>query len=126
MLQGETDSLLQTMIMMNPDGSRSPYEARFTVIRDRYEDRVGVLVVAQQMKGMKDFAAGYNITDRELDVIQYAAAGLSSREIADALNISGRTIQAHLAHIYNKLNVKNRVELINIFKGFSLKERAGQ
>ncbi|HRZ28289.1 MAG TPA: LuxR C-terminal-related transcriptional regulator, partial [Spirochaetota bacterium] len=117
MLQGEADSLLETLIMMNPDGSQSPYDARFTVINDRYDDRVGVLVIAQQMKGMKDFAAGYNITDRELDVIQCAAAGLSSREIADTLNISERTIQAHLAHIYNKLDVKNRVELINIFKG---------
>jgi len=126
MLRGEADSLLETVTMMNPDGSRSPYQARFSVIRDRYGDRIGVLVIAQQMKGMKDFAAEYDITGRELDVIQYAAAGLSSREIADTLKISERTIQTHLANIYNKLDVKNRVELINIFKGFSLKERAGQ
>ena len=43
-----------------------------------------------------------------------AARGRSSREIADALFVSARTVENHLQHAYEKLGVRGRNELAEI------------
>ena len=51
-----------------------------------------------------------SLTPREIEVLKLAAAGRSNREVAADLNVSVRTIERHLANIYNKLDVHNRIE----------------
>lgn len=46
--------------------------------------------------------------------------GLSSREIGGLLEISGRTVQSHQEHIYQKLGAINKVNLIRIAGEFNL------
>ena len=48
------------------------------------------------------------LSAREVDVLRLVARGLSNREIADALTISERTVNSHLVHIFNKLEVNSR------------------
>lgn len=50
------------------------------------------------------------ITSREMDVIKWCCEGLSSKEIADKLNVSVRTIDAHKGNIFKKLNLSSTVE----------------
>jgi len=52
------------------------------------------------------------LTEREREIATLAAAGRSTKEIADALTLSPRTIETHLASIFTKLEVRNRAELI--------------
>ena len=52
------------------------------------------------------------LSDREMDVLKMAAKGLSNQNIADNLCISLRTVQAHLGHIFNKLQVSSRTEAV--------------
>jgi NarL family two-component system response regulator LiaR len=52
------------------------------------------------------------LSDRELEVMQLAAQGASNQDIADKLCLSIRTVQAHLAHIFNKLQVGSRTEAV--------------
>lgn len=52
--------------------------------------------------------ANSDLTNRELEVLQFAADGLRSKEIAIKLAISERTVKAHLTSIYNKLGVDSR------------------
>jgi len=52
------------------------------------------------------------LSEREREVLKLAAKGMSNREIADQLSLSVRTVQAHLAHIFNKLQVGSRTEAI--------------
>lgn len=52
------------------------------------------------------------ITDREREVLQLAASGLTNRGIGLKLSISDRTVQGHLASIYAKLNVNSRTEAV--------------
>jgi LuxR family transcriptional regulator, maltose regulon positive regulatory protein len=47
---------------------------------------------------------------RELDVLRLIAAGLTNREIAEALVISAETVKKHTSAIYSKLGVGNRTE----------------
>ena len=48
------------------------------------------------------------LTARELDLLRYAAAGLSNQQIADSTGITLPTVKWHFYKIYAKLNVKNR------------------
>lgn len=52
------------------------------------------------------------LSKRELEVLKIAAKGMSNRDIADALFISERTVQAHMRSIFNKLAVGSRSEAI--------------
>ena len=52
------------------------------------------------------------LTEREQEIATLAAAGRSTKEIAEALTLSPRTIETHLASIFAKLSVRNRAELI--------------
>ena len=53
------------------------------------------------------------LSEREVEVLRLAAAGLSNEEIAAALIVSTNTIKTHLKRIFEKLAVKNRQEAAN-------------
>jgi two-component system, NarL family, response regulator LiaR len=52
------------------------------------------------------------LTEREKDVLQLTAKGFTNKAIATQLNISDRTVQGHLAHIFNKLQANSRTEAV--------------
>jgi DNA-binding NarL/FixJ family response regulator len=52
------------------------------------------------------------LTDREREVLRLVAEGLTTPEIAEALNLSVNTVQTHRRRIMEKLNLHSRVELI--------------
>lgn len=51
------------------------------------------------------------LTDREREIAFLAANGMKSREIAEQLYVSLRTVSNHLQHVYDKLGVRSREEL---------------
>ncbi|BCW99430.1 MAG: helix-turn-helix domain-containing protein [Armatimonadota bacterium] len=50
------------------------------------------------------------LTPREIEVLSLVVEGRTSKDIADALYVSKRTVDFHLANIYEKLHVSNRVQ----------------
>lgn len=48
------------------------------------------------------------LSERELEVLRAVARGLRNKEIADRLNVSERTVKAHLTSVFNKLGVDSR------------------
>lgn len=52
------------------------------------------------------------LSDRELQVIELVAAGLTNQEIANRLEISKRTVDNHISNILNKTKTSNRVALV--------------
>ena len=55
---------------------------------------------------------GMTLTSRELQVVQYAAKGLTNRAIASELNLSEHTVKNYLFRAFEKLGVSSRVELL--------------
>lgn len=51
-------------------------------------------------------------TQREKDVLDLVIAGKTNKEIAEILCITKHTVKAHLDHIYEKLKIHSRIELI--------------
>ena len=49
------------------------------------------------------------LTERELDIVALVADGKTNREIGAELYITAGTVKTHLAHIQDKLGVRNRV-----------------
>jgi DNA-binding NarL/FixJ family response regulator len=54
-----------------------------------------------------------DLSERELEIIELVATGLTNQEIASQLTISKRTVDNHVSNIFAKTGAKNRVALIN-------------
>jgi DNA-binding NarL/FixJ family response regulator len=54
-----------------------------------------------------------SLTRREAEILYLAARGRTNKSIAQDLNVSEKTVKNHVASIYDKLNVHNRLQLIN-------------
>lgn len=59
-------------------------------------------------------AVGFDLTKKERELLPLLVKGLPNQEIANQLHISMATVKYHLANIYSKLGVRNRVEATNI------------
>ena len=62
-------------------------------------------------------AALDDLTKRERQVAQAVADGLSNREIAERLSISERTVKARLTSVFQKVDVRDRVQLALLLRG---------
>ncbi len=62
------------------------------------------------------FIKKYNITEREKEIISLMKMGFSNNEISDKIFISIHTVENHIYNIYQKLNIKNRVQLFNLIQ----------
>lgn len=68
--------------------------------------------------GEKDVTAagtdtGEQLTQREAEVVALVARGMSNKAIAQQLSISPRTVEGHLNHVFDKLGVLSRTELVH-------------
>jgi DNA-binding NarL/FixJ family response regulator len=67
-------------------------------------------VVVQHLARKREPSPEADLTDREIEVLCLLAQGLTNRQIAHDLDLSIRTVEAHLTHIYTKLGVSSRIE----------------
>lgn len=56
----------------------------------------------------------YNLTTRETEVLTHLSKGLNHNEISTNLNISSATVRKHIENIYKKLQVRNKLEAVNL------------
>jgi DNA-binding NarL/FixJ family response regulator len=54
----------------------------------------------------------HSLSERELQVIELVAAGLTNQEISEQLEISKRTVDNHISNILTKTSTDNRVALV--------------
>lgn len=59
-----------------------------------------------------DFASSYNLTSREMEIVELLSQGLSNKKIASQLYISTHTVRTHMDNIFNKLSVSSRTAVL--------------
>jgi DNA-binding NarL/FixJ family response regulator len=68
------------------------------------------ILLGKQNQSRKDTYDG--LTQRELQILSMLARGMAAKEIARAVHISEKTVRNHLSHIYSKLGIFDRSQLI--------------
>ena len=61
-----------------------------------------------------------SLSQREIEIISFIKKGYSSKEIADSLSISVKTVEVHRYNILKKLNLKNAAALVNFINNSQL------
>jgi two-component system invasion response regulator UvrY len=78
-------------------------------------------ILSEQVISGDDPQTGLNsLSQREIEIISYIKKGHSSKEIADALSISVKTVEVHRYNILKKLNLKNAAALVNFINNSQL------
>jgi DNA-binding NarL/FixJ family response regulator len=65
-----------------------------------------------------------SLTERELEVLREIAKGLTNGEIAKELHVSETTIKTHVAHLLDKLDLRDRVQAVILAYEAGLIERS--
>jgi two-component system response regulator NreC len=126
----EDESLLQAAIKAGAVGyivKRAAGEELMAAIRavargDMYIHPAVTRLLVKTLSADADPAknALRTLTPRELDVMSYIVRGFTNRQIAEKLFISTRTVEGHRAILFDKLGLKNRVELVEFAEKYSL------
>jgi DNA-binding CsgD family transcriptional regulator len=69
--------------------------------------------ISEDPAALDSFYSRFNITPREKEIVGLICAGRGNQAIADALFISVHTVKRHVNQIYQKVDVRNRVQLAN-------------
>jgi DNA-binding NarL/FixJ family response regulator len=80
-----------------------------------FTSRVAEVVLQSFLKGQRGAAGagpGTRLTDRERQIVQLVSEGKTNKEIASLLEISVKTVEAHRAHIMDKLQLESVSELV--------------
>lgn len=92
-------------------------DSYLTGISDKFSDLLAILIVSRHNARLSRLKEEKKITNRELEIIFLSMLGHSGKEIAELLGTSPRTVDHHHAHIYDKLNVANKTDLLKITRG---------
>lgn len=94
--------------------ARDLIQAVETVGRGEYflEPSVTRTLIEAYVRGPLPEEAGIDLTEREREVLNLVAEGLTTREMAEKLHLSTRTIQYHRARVMEKMGASNVTELI--------------
>jgi DNA-binding CsgD family transcriptional regulator len=71
---------------------------------------------ARPHPGGHGYPCEHEVSPREREILQLLLKGKSNREIEEALFISMGTVKNHVYSIFQKIGVKNRAQLITLFK----------
>lgn len=127
-LFGAADAIRKRMGLVRFVIHQGGYEASVAVLRDAMEEEdfdsawtegaalsteEAIAYARRRRSERKRPGSGWaSLTPAELDVVRLVCEGLGNKEIATRLFVSPRTVQAHLAHVYTKVGIASRVQLV--------------
>lgn len=70
-------------------------------------------ILPEKTVDLTDIYSTYKISPREQEIVHLILQGKSNKEIEDVAFISLKTVKNHIYHIYKKMGVNSRLQLIN-------------
>ncbi len=86
---------------------------------------MGAALLAGVVQPARLGGPGGELSDREIDVLRLIALGLTNPQIAEELFVSVRTVETHRSHVYQKLGVSERSELVHLAREANLLDPPG-
>jgi DNA-binding NarL/FixJ family response regulator len=77
-------------------------------------------LIGQRMSGQNGQDCLSQLSEREAQVAKLVAGGASNKEIAGQLSITERTVKAHLSAVFEKLGLRDRLQLSLKINGLSI------
>jgi DNA-binding NarL/FixJ family response regulator len=90
---------------------RFAIESLMTAIRAVAEGLVWMPPAMQAALVGQDGPAAKKLTARESEIVRYVAIGMRNAEVAARLSLSESTVKTHLTNIFQKLGIRDRIEL---------------
>jgi len=115
---GKTYEFVYQTFLKIPGQKRVIAKCRFKRITNKMNDFIGSLVIAKMNYGLKTMFNQNKISERQADIIFLTTCGIPNTEIAEALEISKRTVESHLISIYSKFSINNKNDLIKLISGY--------
>lgn len=79
-------------------------------------------IIAWKMMSHKQENGVHDLSPREIEIIGFIKKGDSSKEIAQALDITAKTVEVHRYNILKKLKLRNSSSLVNYFNSHYFSE----
>lgn len=112
-------SILSVFFSVVSDFSYPIYILAFSIVALVYLFvRFGIDRQEEQNRPTLDYESlqRYKISEREFSVVKLICEGMTNKEIAQELSISVNTVNNHVANIFNKMEVRSRIDLLKILK----------
>lgn len=110
------------LLRLYREADKPPFSERDMFVLEQLHKHFAYRLVYEAKKGDTRyfFAKGYHeklcrqygLTSREGEMLDLAVHGLSNEDIAQKMNISIHTVKKHFHSIYTKMNVRNRVQML--------------
>ena len=98
------------------DFVEKPFSDNALVDRIEQALQTSEAAIRQRLERAARAQRGAELTERERDVMRLVIEGRPNKLIADALDISVRTVEVHRARVFEKMKVKSAVELANLLR----------
>lgn len=123
-------AILVTLIREEPDRTESAVGA--SAVHDpideaaprKEDEESGSRKAGAWKRSCSALASRYSLTTREAEILELALKAYSAEHIAETLCISAHTAKTHVYHIYQKIRINSRKELLAIFEDFLKEEKA--
>jgi len=98
-------------------GAKGVVQKRFAIetlmmaVRSVADGMVWMPPTVQTEFARQESSSGKELTPRESEIVRYVASGLRNNEVAERLSITESTVKTHLNNIFQKLGVRDRLEL---------------
>jgi len=98
-------------------GAKGIVQKRFAIetlmmaVRSVGDGLVWMPPMVQTEFARQESTSGKELTPRESEIVRYVASGLRNNEVAERLSITESTVKTHLNNIFQKLGVRDRLEL---------------
>jgi two-component system, NarL family, response regulator len=98
-------------------GAKGIVQKRFAIetlmmaVRSVADGMVWMPPTVQTEFARQESSSGKELTPRESEIVRYVASGLRNPEVAERLSITESTVKTHLNNIFQKLGVRDRLEL---------------
>jgi DNA-binding NarL/FixJ family response regulator len=104
---------VHAFLLKNTEPDELEKAIRSVIEKDFYHNEWVVSIMRKNVKAQRPNFSNDELTDREKQIVQLVCRELSSKEIADKLFVSERTIENHRAAIMKKLKVRNTIGLVH-------------